>query len=243
MIIPFILMAFLALEVPGNAILWVILATITGILFFGLRKYASPYIGLAEDQFNRLWGKWCAVHGVPEKLVVPGLLGSIDFTPDEPDLADYSFDRVVVCQRREIVDLLVANDFHFENNCAVLSADGYPGNLFGPVRQMLMNNPDLHVSVYHDASFEGVQLADKLRADPKWFPPTAVIEDVGLHVSHARKLRGLYLPASYTQQPVSSIGQRDKRWLSKYEVSLLAIQPAPLMKGVFAAFSSPDSFG
>ena len=42
----------------------------------------------------------------------------------DSDIADYSFDRAVICDRARTVDLLVANNFHFENNCAVLAVDG-----------------------------------------------------------------------------------------------------------------------
>ncbi|WP_198007661.1 hypothetical protein [Dactylococcopsis salina] len=40
------------------------------------------------------------------------------------------FDRAVICDRSEIARFLIANDFNFENNCAVLSVAGYPKNIF-----------------------------------------------------------------------------------------------------------------
>ena len=33
--------------------------------------------------------------------------------------------------------MLLANNFHFENNCAILSIEGYPPNVFETVRAML----------------------------------------------------------------------------------------------------------
>ena len=48
----------------------------------------------------------------------------------DSDIADYSFDRAVICDRARTADLLIANNFHFENNCAVLSVDGYPPHAF-----------------------------------------------------------------------------------------------------------------
>ena len=38
-----------------------------------------------------------------------------------PDVSAYSFDRLVVCDSAIIAQFLIANNFHFENNCAVLS--------------------------------------------------------------------------------------------------------------------------
>jgi hypothetical protein len=38
--------------------------------------------------------------------------------PPEADVPDYSLDTEVICNRAQTVDLRLANDFHFENNCA-----------------------------------------------------------------------------------------------------------------------------
>ena len=65
----------------------------------------------------------------------------------EPDVADYSFDRAVICDRARTVDLLLANNFHFENNCAVLSVEGYPQRVFETVRTMLKRNPQLRLTI------------------------------------------------------------------------------------------------
>ena len=98
-----------------------------------------------------------------------------------PDITAYSFDRVVVCDRPEIAQLLIANNFHFENNCAVLSITGYPENIFSTVMGMLRRNPDLKVYALHDASPRGVSLVNHLRTSRNWFSNTDVaIYDLGL---------------------------------------------------------------
>ncbi|MEO1378121.1 MAG: hypothetical protein AAFW70_28380 [Cyanobacteria bacterium J06635_10] len=98
-----------------------------------------------------------------------------------PDITAYSFDRVVICDSAEIAQLLIANNFHFENNCAVLSITGYPENIFDTVMEMLRRNPDLQVYALHNASLRGVTLVNHLRTSPNWFLNTDVtIYDLGL---------------------------------------------------------------
>src|SRR5204863_3046139 len=135
--------------------------------------------------FERLWERWCSVHGTPAGVIVRKP------QPDhpaaaEPDLADYSFDRAVICDRARTVDLLLANNFHFENNCAVLSIDGYPPGPFETVRAMLKRNPGLQVFALHDATETGCRLAHRLATETAWFAGQARVVDVGLRPAHAR---------------------------------------------------------
>ncbi|BAY84970.1 hypothetical protein NIES267_44680 [Calothrix parasitica NIES-267] len=98
-----------------------------------------------------------------------------------PDITAYSFDRLIVCDSSEVAQLLIANNFHFENNCAVLSITGYPENIFSTVMEMLKRNPDLKVYALHNASPRGVGLINHLRTSPTWFLNNNVtIYDLGL---------------------------------------------------------------
>ncbi|MEM9927362.1 MAG: hypothetical protein AAF915_27090 [Cyanobacteria bacterium P01_D01_bin.50] len=98
-----------------------------------------------------------------------------------PDITAYSFDRVVVCDSAEIAQLLIANNFHFENNCAILSITGYPENIFDTVMEMLRRNPNLQVYALHNASPRGVTLVNHLRTSPNWFLNSDImIYDLGL---------------------------------------------------------------
>ena len=77
--------------------------------------------------------------------------------------------------------MLIANNFHFENNCAVLSISGYPERIFSTVMQMLRRNSDLQVFAFHNCSPSGIEILHQLRTDPAWFAESnAVIIDVGL---------------------------------------------------------------
>ncbi|MGB3640647.1 MAG: hypothetical protein WBA39_24190, partial [Rivularia sp. (in: cyanobacteria)] len=79
-----------------------------------------------------------------------------------------------ICDSAEVAQLLIANNFHFENNCAVLSITGYPQNIFSTVMEMLRRNPNLKVYALHDASPRGVNLINHLRTSPNWFLNTDV---------------------------------------------------------------------
>jgi hypothetical protein len=127
------------------------------------------------DSWTRVNGSvWQLLPSVSNALPAPNIL------PD-PDSTHYSFDRLVVCQNDEIAQVLIANNFHFENNCAILSISGYPQRIFETIMQMLRRNPELRVFAFHDCSPEGIKLAQELRTNPRWFPDeTIVIVDIGL---------------------------------------------------------------
>ena len=98
-----------------------------------------------------------------------------------PDVSAYSFDRLVVCDRPEIAQFLITNNFHFENNCAILSITGYPKSIFNTTMEMLRRNPDLKVYALHDCSPKGIGLVNQLRTSPNWFADNrAIIIDIGL---------------------------------------------------------------
>lgn len=97
------------------------------------------------------------------------------------DVTAYSFDKLVVCDRACIAQFLIANNFHFEKNCAILSIDGYPQSIFDTIMQMLRRNPDLIVYALHDCSPEGVSIVHQLRTSNRWFRESNVkIIDVGI---------------------------------------------------------------
>jgi len=98
-----------------------------------------------------------------------------------PDVSAYSFDRLVVCDRPEIAQFLITNNFHFENNCAILSITGYPKSIFNTTMEMLRRNPDLKVYALHDCSPKGIGLVNQLRTSPNWFADnSAILIDIGL---------------------------------------------------------------
>jgi hypothetical protein len=185
-----------------------------------------------------LWNRWLSVNGQPEGLIIRKTQ-PVAARPREPDIGDYSFDRAVICDRARTVDLLIANNFHFENNCAVLSVGGYPEQPFEVVRAMLKRNPKLQVFALHDASVAGCQLARLLVNDPKWFKDQVPVTDVGLRPGHAEPFKGLFLPTHLALALTSSdgISGSEAAWLGKYVLELAAIRPEQILKRLFRAIN------
>ena len=125
--------------------------------------------------------QWKAINPIAKMLPPPRHTNENANTTVSPDVSAYSFDRLVVCDRPEIAQFLIANNFHFENNCAVLSVTGYPQSIFDTIMQMLRRNPDLKVYALHDCTPRGIGLVNQLRTRPNWFQNSSVIIiDIGL---------------------------------------------------------------
>ena len=144
-----------------------------------LRSKAETLL-FQQDQFQVWVNRWTQVNEPIAKMLSSPRQESLP-TVVSPDISAYSFDRAVVCDSAAIAQLLIANNFHFENNCAVLSITGYPPDIFQTVMQMLSRNPNLKVYAIHDASPNGVSLVHHLRTSPSWFQnSSAMIYDLGL---------------------------------------------------------------
>jgi len=131
------------------------------------------------NQFHRWINTWATINSIAKMLPPPRDLNASAAV--SPDVSAYSFDRLVVCDRPEIAQFLIANNFHFENNCAVLSITGYPQNIFDTTMEMLRRNPDLKVYALHDCTPRGIGLVDHLRTSPNWFSDSsAIIVDIGI---------------------------------------------------------------
>jgi hypothetical protein len=137
----------------------------------------KPSIDL--KQFKGWMNTWTEINSMAKVLSSPRDTNAN--VTVSPDVSAYSFDRLVVCDRSEIAQFLIANNFHFENNCAVLSITGYPQSIFDTTMEMLRRNPDLKVYALHDCSPRGIGLVDQLRTSPNWFRGnSAIIIDIGL---------------------------------------------------------------
>ncbi len=224
--------------------MWPALIVLGGICFavtFGAIKsrYRGRFVPIELSAFNGLWDQWRAVHGTPKGLIErapdPGL------PPDlEADIGDYSFDRAVICDRARTVDLLVANNFHFENNCAILSVDGYPKGPFSIILAMLKRNPRLQVFVLHDSTVGGCRLAQRLITDPDWFGGVGLrVIDLGLRPRHAGPFRGvLTFPETEPVDPGDGIDAKEAEWLTRYRLELAACRPEQVLKRLFAGLQA-----
>jgi hypothetical protein len=198
----------------------------------------SPFVPLPTATFDTLFTRWQHAH--------PGKYGLIERPPEqrlppqlsEEDMLHYSFDRAVICDRSSTVDLLLANNFHFENNCAVLGVKGYPKATFGLVRKMLRRNPRLQVFVLHDATEEGCNLARRLAADPTWFHRIGRVIDVGIRPHHAAAFKGAFRAPQGPVRSKLGLLPGEEQWLSKYNLELAAIRPEQVIKRLFKAMTA-----
>ena len=142
-------------------------------------KLAQEFL-ISQTQLQDWLNRWEQINNVPEKIL-PSPRQEITPATINPDVTAYSFDRLVVCDSATIAQLLIANNFHFENNCAILSITGYPQSIFNTTMEMLRRNPDLKVYAIHDCSPKGVSLVNHLRTSERWFLNSNVtIIDIGL---------------------------------------------------------------
>ena len=187
-------LAFLAFTMGGAFFILLLGAPL--LVVFGILLLASPALrqrlrGVRPQKLNATPGEveewyrhWRSINGEVVKQLPPPPAAAKRISQAaqiNPEVTNYSFDRVVVCDRPEIAQCLIANNFHFEHNCAVLSVDGYPHDIFQTVMEMLRRNPALSVYALHDASTPGVELAHTLRTSKEWFAGSDVaIYDLGL---------------------------------------------------------------
>lgn len=175
-----------SLFVFKSFILFVSFVTIgVSSLFLGTRQLEkvgklTQELLISQTQLQDWLTRWEQINGISEKIL-PSPRQEITPATINPDVTAYSFDRLVVCDSATIAQLLIANNFHFENNCAILSITGYPQSIFNTTMEMLRRNPDLKVYAIHDCSPKGVSLINHLRTSERWFLNSNVtIIDIGL---------------------------------------------------------------
>lgn len=192
--------------------------------------------------------RWGAVHGRIEKLLPPIEPQAAPAPPlISPDVAAFSFDRALVTDHAATAAMLVANNFHFENNCAILSADGYPEHVAATVMTMLRRNPNLRVFAVHDASEAGCGLPLELRGE-RWFPdPTVPVFDLGLRPAHVQKMRLISLPGGSRTLPPplrAALAPEEAAWLERGDsVELAVVRPAKLMRSLYQGFARTNQAG
>lgn len=142
--------------------------------------------------------RWQTVNGTVEKLLPTPRQEALPASID-PEVSAYSFDRAIICDSDEIAQFLIANNVHFENNCAILSISGYPQSIFDTVIEMLRRNADLKVYALHNASPAGVSLVHQLRTSPNWFANQEVtIFDLGISPRQILETRDMFVQQSPT---------------------------------------------
>ncbi|MEG4859052.1 hypothetical protein QUA83_16930 [Microcoleus sp. K1-B1] len=151
-----------------------------------------------QAQSDKWLRDWQTVNGTLEKLLPAPRQEALPASIDR-EVSAYSFDRAIICDSDEIAQFLIANNVHFENNCAILSISGYPQSIFNTVIEMLRRNADLKVYALHNASPGGVGLVHQLRTNPEWFANQAVtIFDLGISPRQILATRDMFVQQSQT---------------------------------------------
>lgn len=197
------------------------------LIYYGTRQLtrqmetSQSHLIIRRDFYSWL-ERWAGINGSVVKML-PSPNEEHTATEISPEISAYSFDRVVVCDSSEIAQLLIANNFHFENNCAVLSITGYPKSIFNTVLDMLRRNPELKVYALHDASPHGVSLVHRLRTSPNWFQNSNVtIYDLGLSPRQILASRSMFiLRSNESAQQAKQMPTEVRQDLSAEEVKWL----------------------
>jgi uncharacterized membrane protein YgcG len=236
----------LVLALFAKLVLPALVPAVLAFVAFAVWRAHKPgkYSPLNLGDFNKLLKQWVAAHGTPKTMITRA---HVRGTPAparrlEADIGDYSFDRAIICDRARTADILLANNFHFENNCAVLSVDGYPEANFETIRAMLKRNPRLRVYALHDATANGCRLARKLATEPAWFAHLKQVIDVGLRPAQVKSFKGMFLThTGPLVQLGNGISEAEAEWLNQHTLELAAIRPEQVLKRMYKALHRDES--
>jgi hypothetical protein len=200
------------------------------------RLLRRPLVSIGLGEFENMLERWISVHGQPPDRLAPRTFA--DGVRDDDlarEIEDYAFENLVVCDDDGIVDVLLANGFHVDNRCAVLSVSGYPDHAFEALMPLLRRHPPARVFAVHDADPEGCKLAARIADDPRWFAGVEAVEviDAGLRPADATPFRGLFLEGSVMSAAAENTSLEEREWLSKFHLELEAVRPRALL-GVLA---------
>lgn len=252
-----------SLNVPGsNEMKFLVFLIGIGVglfsIYFGQRQInrnhyiPQKFSSVTPEAVNNWLNRWTNINGSVSKLLPPPREESSNIEISS-DISAYSFDRVVVCQTAEIAQFLIANNFHFEHNCAVLSITGYPQSIFNTVMEMLRRNPDLKVYAFHNASPLGVGLINRLRTSSNWFVGSeVVIYDLGLFPRHIFSSKNMFVlnssesATAAQQMPAAvreSLSADEIAWLEAGNyVELESFGPQRLLRVVSRGIANSQSF-
>ena len=171
-----------------------------GILLWLYRLYVQS---LPRKKFDCWFEKYVDGRGPIELLVEEGTLASPPESTGGPDIYDYGVERVLIVQRRVLVDLLVANNAHSTNRALIVSSDGYPDYLSPMVEKVLGESPSLPIFLLHDATIEWIAWAEKQK--DRYSGTGRPVIDMGMHpesMSKIKKIMTLRLSKSNYQAPL-----------------------------------------
>ncbi|QDU95840.1 hypothetical protein [Lignipirellula cremea] len=152
--------------------------------------------GAAPKTFNtwqKLTERWRQAKGAAglEKLIAGPTLHKPPPDWQEQDIYDYGFERLLIVERDELVDLFVLNKLHAEQRTLIFSESGYPLYLLPPAQKTLDANPTLPVFLLHNASPSGEQMKDRIENWSHLNLAGHPITDLGLCMTDIARMKGM----------------------------------------------------
>lgn len=155
----------------ASALLW-----IAAFVDYRLRKSSKG--SASFKQAKQLIDRFQKAHKIPG-LADGTALQKADEQPP-PDLLDFPPQHILVVQRDDMVDALVLSGAHAANKAAIVSATGYPKQVFAACRHYLERQPDLQVLVAHDDSKQGRALYSRVKKSRGWAFARDRLVDIGI---------------------------------------------------------------
>jgi hypothetical protein len=201
---------------------------------YGIRRV--PYtlsMPVTYARFAEALEMYCAHSGPPPGLLTTKRPTALAPEGREPDLLDYGLLRLLVCQNPDVVDMLLANDFHIELACPVLTVtEAAP--LPAPLVAMLSRTPDSRVYYLHNADAGGISIIPTLREQMN-LPAAIPLTAMGLRPSHAKSMHLFAFQKQLAQNKIEDwpyyLSARERTWLEAgWHVELEAVSPVRLLR-------------
>lgn len=136
------------------------------------------------------------------------------------------YDKVLLCQHRNLADFFWANHFHLHHACAVVGPAGYGIEYFeGLAKRLRASDAAGLILVLHDFSPRGEAFLRAVEGNPDWlsFGSQWQVLDAGLNASHQSMLRGVSRPATeFDRTSPGLAGSRANQARMGAEVAALA---------------------
>ena len=102
---------------------------------------------------------------------------------------DFMPDHFLVVDCRETLAQLLANGFHRDNNCLIITSDKFPGKAFEFYKLTKQKNPETKLHLFHDASLEGDKIGEKIAGNSSWGTSQEDIIDLGIRTENLGKTK------------------------------------------------------
>ncbi|WP_293127842.1 hypothetical protein [Microcoleus sp. bin38.metabat.b11b12b14.051] len=238
-----ILLTGIPISLRINSSAWYITSTLLGLSSYGIgflqkRRQAEicEHFLANEVQVDEWLERWQTANGTLEKLLPTPAQNAFPATINS-EISTYA----IICQSDEIAQFLIANNVASENNCTILSINGYPQSIFDTAMEILRHNADFKVYVLHDATPAGVDLANQLRTNPNWFAnqdirifdlgifPHQILEDRDISVRNSKTMAEAARQLSYNVRLDLTV--EEIAWLDAGNfVELESFEPSRLLR-------------